>query len=336
MEITCGFPFRGAALEALRVFLASQSLEYDAGVSFSACVYDGERLVGTGSLDGAVLKCIAVDPDYQGGGVAAAVVTELVKRAFSQGLRHLFLFTKPSNEDLFASLGFYAIAKTRDALLMENQRDGLARFIASLKNPYRAAPLEAGTVTGAVVANCNPFTRGHQYLIERAASQCAWLHLFILSEDKSEFTAEARRNMAAAGTAHISNVIVQPTGPYLVSGATFPDYFLKKAALSKDITPADVNGALDLALFAERLAPPLGITRRFVGAEPFSPMTARYNALMQEMLPHYGIAVTELPRLEQNGQAISASRVRTLLKAGDLEAARHLTPETTFEYLRNL
>ena len=34
--------------------------------------------------------------------------------------------------------------------------------------------------------NCNPFTKGHKYLIEKASKENDVVHLFILTEDKSE------------------------------------------------------------------------------------------------------------------------------------------------------
>ena len=36
--------------------------------------------------------------------------------------------------------------------------------------------------------NCNPFTKGHKYLIEKASKENDVVHLFILTEDKSEFS----------------------------------------------------------------------------------------------------------------------------------------------------
>jgi [citrate (pro-3S)-lyase] ligase len=334
MAIIYGAPFSGAALECLTAFLAACGLGYDDKVGFSVCITDGGALerghiLGAGSLDGNVLKCIAVSPDAQNEGIAASVVTELVKKAASQGLYHLFLFTKPEHGDMFESLGFYAIAQTDEALLMENKKDGISRFVEQLR---KTRPVTDGAamngITGSIVANCNPFTKGHLYLCETAASLCETLHLFILSEEKSEFPAEARCELAQKGCAHIPNIIVQPTGPYLISAATFPDYFLKKSASSEQ-----ANMKLDLAVFAERIAQPLGITRRFVGTEPFSPLTNRYNRAMRETLPRYGIEVTEIPRIELDGEAVSASRVRSLIAAGKIAALKNLVPETTYEYI---
>jgi [citrate (pro-3S)-lyase] ligase len=55
---------------------------------------------------------------------------------------------------------------------------------------------------------------------------------------------------------------------------------------------------------------------------------------MKEILPSFGIEVTEIPRLETGGKPVSASRVRELLKADDLEGIRELVPTTTFEGLK--
>lgn len=324
MELYYGFPFRGRALEKLRNFLHNQRLDYDDQVQYSVCLMEGAEIAAAGSLDGNVLKDIAVSPAYQHEGLAARILTELITQAARQGQYHLFMFTKPENEDLFAHLGFYTIAQTKKALLMENRRDGISRFVAALQKP-------TGKIIGAIVANCNPFTKGHGYLIETVARQCDAVHLFILSEQKSEFPAELRRELAIQGTAHIPQVIVQPTGPYLISSVTFPEYFLK------DSSPGKVNAELDLTIFAECFARPLGITRRFVGTEPYSPTTEAYNRQMKEVLPRYGIEVVEVPRLEvpdkEGVQAVSASRVRKLLREGNWGELETLVPSATYRYL---
>jgi [citrate (pro-3S)-lyase] ligase len=346
MEINCGFPFRGAALEKLRSFLSDCGLKYDDRVQYSVCITDeDDRIAATGSLDGtgsmdggAVLKCIAVSPDHQNEGLAARVITELVNQAGRNGQHHLFLFTKPTNEALFSGLGFYPIAKTTESLLMENKKNGIAEFVVALERPV--FPDTAGKKNiGAIVVNCNPFTNGHLYLIETAAKQCDALHLFIVSEDKAAqgaadaFPANVRWDLVLAGVAHLPNVYPHPTGPYLISAATFPDYFLKDSPGA--VPPETVNTRLDLCIFAERFALPLGINCRFVGTEPLDPLTREYNRQMQEILPPYGIRVAEIPRLEAGGAAVSASRVRQLLREGNLWAIKELVPSATFAYLES-
>lgn len=341
MELSCGFPFRASALEKLRSFLFDCGLKYDDRVQYSVCLMDEEgRIAATGSLDRAVLKCIAVSPDYQSEGLAARVLTELVNQAGRNGQHHLFLFTKPANEALFSGFGFYPIAKTAESLLMENKKNGVADFVAGLEGPSFSAGAKN---SGAIVVNCNPFTKGHLYLVETAAQQCDVLHLFIVSEDQaakaapgaihqtSAFPADVRRNLVLAGIAHLPKVYPHPTGPYLISAATFPDYFLKDGPDA--VPPETVNTRLDLAIFAERFALPLGINCRFVGTEPIDPLTREYNRQMREVLPAYGVKVVEIPRLESGGAAISAGRVRQLLREGNLQAIRELVPTTTFAYL---
>ena len=330
MELSSGSPFRGAALEKLKKFLDSCALKYDERLEHSICLLEDNEILATGSLDGSVLKCVAVSPGRKNEGFAARIVGELVSEAARRGRFHLFLFTKPENEELFSDLGFYPVAKTGHVLLMENKRQGVQQFATSLKGPEGAA---GGTPegTGAIVVNCNPFTRGHLYLIETASKQCGLLYLFVVSENKSRFSTETRLELVRLGTAHLPNVRICPTGPYLVSAATFPDYFLKDEPGA--VSPQALNTELDLAVFAGCFARILGIKRRYVGSEPLDQVTAVYNKQMKEILPAYGIEVIEIPRLENSGGAVSASRVRRLLDEGDFEAVKELVPPTTYEYL---
>jgi [citrate (pro-3S)-lyase] ligase len=327
MELYTGAPFRGTALEKLICFLSDCGLKYDERVEYSICLMEDDNIAATGSLDGAVLKCVAVSSAFRSEGHAARIISELVKEAGRRGHFHLFLFTRPENQELFDDLGFYPIAKTDQVLLMENKKQGIKQFVASLNKPEAAAV----PVIGAIIANCNPFTRGHLYLIETAARQCGLLYIFIVSENKSSFPAETRLELVRRGIAHLPNVCLCSTGPYLVSAATFPDYFLKD--LPGAVSIQAINTSLDLAIFAECFARPLGIKQRYVGTEPFDPVTSVYNRQMKELLPSYGIEVIEIPRLEESGSAVSASRVRRMLAEGNLDAIRGLVPPATYEYL---
>ena len=88
-------------------------------------------------------------------------------------------------------------------------------------------------------------------------------------------------------------------------------------------------------LFEEQaIAPTLNIKTRFVGQEPFDPLTRHYNEEMKKLLPEYGCGVVEIPRLEKDGGAVSASRVRKFLKDGNFEEIKKIVPEETFRYLK--
>lgn len=318
MTILEGQPLIGRNLARMQAFLASMGLDYDEGVEYSVCLLDEDfSIQAAGSVEGGVLKCLAVSPDHQGEGLAATLVSHLVRHAAEQGRTHLFLYTKPENQALFADLGFYPILKTDDVLFMENRRDGFRRFLEDLRGE---SPVCDGNV-GAIVANCNPFTWGHRYLVEQALQQCGLLHLFILSEDRSDFSARDRFRMAQAGTADLPRLVLHGTGDYLISQATFPTYFFKDR-----VQASRANCRLDLELFAREIAPALGITRRFIGTEPLCPVTAAYNQAMQDLLPGYGITVTEIPRLTVDGAPVSASEVRRCLARHDEARLRQLTP----------
>ena len=325
MEMAWARPPKNLKLGQIRTFLHGLGLSFDEGVQATAMLYKHGELVATGSRENNVLKCIGVSPDSQGEGLAATLMTALITDAAENDIFHLFLFTKPESVRYFIELGFFPVVQTTDAALLENRREGIRDFVASLDQPKTTGRI------GAIVANCNPFTNGHLYLIETAAKACEVLHVFVLSEDRSAFSAQTRMALVQAGTTHIPNVLVHPTGDYLISSATFPDYFIKDKARAQGI-----NCELDLRLFAERFAKPMNITERFVGTEPNCPVTSAYNAQMQAILPQYGITITEIPRLAQCGQIISASLVRKLVMQGKLAEVRPFVPETTYRYLERV
>ena len=317
MYMATGAPFQGRALQKLKTFLHACELEYDESIAFSAALMEEDEILATGSLDGNTIKCVAVDAKHQGEDLTAKILTELTQEAARRGHSHLLLYTKPKNQYLVQPLGFHPVMRTQDVLLMENRRNGLAKFLSELDR-------EDGSPVGCIIAHANPFTLGHRYLIETAAKECAQVHVFVLSEDRGMFPAGTRLEMVKEGCRDLANVHVHPSGPYMVSSATFPSYFLK----DKHKT-GEIHCELDVKLFAEKIAPALGITRRYVGTEPNCTVTAAYNAQMKQMLPDYGIELIEVERKTLDGQPVSASRVRKLMEQNRLEEAAALLPETS-------
>ncbi|MCL2652897.1 MAG: adenylyltransferase/cytidyltransferase family protein [Propionibacteriaceae bacterium] len=185
-------------------------------------------------------------------------------------------------------------------------------------------------VVGSIVVNCNPFTLGHQFLIETAASQCDLLYVFVVEEDRSVFPYKERLDLVRKGTAHLNNVRVLPSGNFIISALTFPEYFMK-GQMQEDL----IDPSLDVELFGKRIAPALGITRRIVGEEPLDRVTSQYNQAMAKILPRFGIDVEIIQRKEQGDQVISASRVRKHLENQDFESIAKLVPQTTLDYLKD-
>lgn len=309
---------------------------------------DGDEILAGGGLDGNVIKCVAVSESARSEGLMNILVSRLIAIAREEGRESVKAFTKPENEGIFKSLGFGLLASAPKAILMENGRGGLPeykKYLASLARPGR---------NGAIVMNANPFTKGHRYLVEQAASQVDNLYVIVVKEDRSRFPYVERKAMIEAGCAGLDNVIVCEGSDYAISAATFPTYFLKKL---DDAT--DTQIALDLDLFVNHIAKPLGVTVRFAGSEPEDALTRRYNELMAEILPGTSVAVVrqdhqpdpelvkgsalrqarrpidfvEIPRLEQKGKPLSATSLRRALDKGGFKEAMEYIPESSIPYL---
>lgn len=327
--IAAGEPFAGRKLEALKQFLIMQGLSYDESINYTVNLVDEEyRIIGTGSLDGNIIKCVAIDDSYQGQGLLAKILSELIGHAGKTGIEKLFVFTKPGNLVMFRDFGFHMIALTEDVLLMENERNGIASYIEEIRAETEKKSGYIGGNIGAIIVNCNPFTRGHQYLVETAAAACDLLHVFVVSNDKSDFPAEVRLALVKKGTAHINNLVIHETGDYMISAATFPTYFIKDK-----IQAEEINCRLDIEIFLKHIVKGLGITRRIVGTEPYCRVTNYYNGQMRKLLGENNVEFIELPRKKEKGIEISASLVRRYLAEKRWEELKAIVPPTTYEYL---
>ena len=253
-----------------------------------------------------------------------------MENRFAAGHYDLFVITRPKNKVLFTSCGFYPLAETESVLMLENKKNGLDNFYKKF-----LAGTEDSDNIGCIVMNCNPFTKGHLALITYAARACDLLHIFVVEENRSQFPFADRLRLVREGTDHLANVIVHPSGPYMISNATFPTYFLKEGE-----DAAKIQSELDITLFASRIAPLLHIKKRFAGEEPFDPVTRNYNEAMIRILPRYGISFIKIDRITTEGpdgkpEVISASRVRKLLaEQGVTDEVLSLVPECTAKYLK--
>lgn len=312
-------------LAQVDALLVENGITRDANLDYICAMVDEEnRVIATGSCFGATLRCFAVSQQHQGEGLLNEVVSHLMEYQMARGYTHLFLYTKIKSAKFFQSLGFYEIARVDGTLVfMENRRNGFPSYLSRLEKTARPG------VSGAIVMNANPFTLGHQYLVETAAGRCDTLHLFLLSEDASLVPFGVRKQLVQAGTAHLKNLVLHDSGPYIISNATFPSYFLKD-----DSAVIQGHAKLDLTIFV-RIARALGVTVRFVGEEPTSQVTGLYNEIMAAQLPENGIDCVILPRKEALGKAISASTVRAALQAGDWQTLSQLVPQTTLDYFRS-
>ena len=293
-------------------------------VDYTIGIFDGDRLIGTGSTYQNIIKFVAICGDYQDQNLLTQIITHLSDHLWDNGETQVFLYTKPDSSKFFASLGFKQIVQSSSVSLMERGSPNFEDYAKKL-NEVKVNEDH----NGAIVMNANPFTKGHLYLVETALKQCDHLFIFVLSDDSSEFSFEDRFRLVKEGTAHLENVTVIPSGKYQVSQATFPSYFLKDRA-EEDI--AVHQAELDALLFKDRIAPILNIDIRFVGEEPLSPVTELYNKAMSKSF-NEDIELVVIPRAETGGEVISATRVRKALTEKDFDLIKTLTPPSTYKHL---
>ena len=355
MEIQTLNPATPRQRQRIEAFLKRNALRIDDMNYYAAVLDDDGEMIAGGGLKDDVIKCVAVDDAHKGEAIANTLVSHLISHANQEGYGCIKLFTKPKNRQLFESLSFRLLAEAPEAVLMETGIGGISNTVEALKKikeeseKYKeynkeckedskkckentsylntSTPQHLTTTMqpiGCIVMNCNPFTLGHRYLIEQAAKQVERLYVMVVREDCSLFAYTERKAMVEQGVADIENVSVIDGSDYAISRATFPTYFLKRLD-----DAADTQMLLDLDLFRRHIAPALGATVRFVGTEPTDQLTRRYNQLMHEALKD----VREINRLEKDGNAVSASRVRKAMEEGDMNTIRQLVPPTTLPYI---
>lgn len=304
--------------------LQAQGIARDKNLDYTCGIFNEQReLVATGSCFGNTLRCLAVDQNYQGEGLLNQIITHLINYQHECGYTHIFLYTKPESAKFFSDLGFYEIARNEGQIVfLENKKTGFSDYLQQLER-HQGQPQRVA----ALVMNANPFTLGHQYLVEKAAQENDVLHLFIVSEDSSLIPFHVRKKLVLAGTAHLDNLIYHDSGSYMISQATFPSYFLKD---SESVIRG--QAMLDIQVFTQ-IAQTLGITKRYVGDEPTSRVTHLYNQVMLDLLPQAGIDCQVIPRKAIGDAPISASTVRQAIKDGDWTKLATLVPETTRLFL---
>ena len=303
-------------------FLKRYGLDYEFDITYSILVYDGDTLVATGSLANNIMKCFLVIPAYQQNNITNIMFHHMVHILKDQGIDHYFVYTLPKNESIFTSLHMTTIVKTMNAVLLEGGKN-IKDVLTSLKKEYKISDQKKA----AVIINANPMTKGHLHLIETAAKDNKEVLVFVVSEDQSSFPFLHRIGIIQNATEHLENVTVLPTLSYLVSHITFPKYFLKEDQLIKD-----EQTLIDVLVYKQYYTKIFNINKRYVGEEPFSFTTAKYNKVLKDHLANHLVII---PRKQTNNQIISASMVRKLIKAGKLDKVKEYVPEATFEYLQS-
>ena len=245
-------------VKLVKDFLGELGFEFDPSeVECTMIVYNLKGdLVGTGSHQGRILKYFAVAPKFRDTTAFALIVTYMTEKLLKI-YKHTFVFTRPENAIRFTGLGFTEIASAEPLYtLLEFGFESVFTYQDYLRTLI--VPVEGDAVAG-IVVNCNPFTNGHKFLIEKAAAENEVVYLFVVEEDLSAFPFSVRWDLIQKGISHLKNVKMVRGGMYIVSGSIFPAYFLKNETIG-DVMQKQAE--LDVKIFAKYFAPVLGIKKK--------------------------------------------------------------------------
>lgn len=308
-------------------FLKSFNLILDKDVDYTIVLKSEDKIFATCSKAENVLKCFAVSEQLRGEGFSSILINKLIDKCFEEGIYHSFIFTKPENIQIFSSLNFKLITTVDKASILEYGITDISKYFKKLTDKYNVDTKAEKT---SLVMNCNPFTLGHQFLIEKASSENDEVVVFIVEEDRSLFPFEVRLKLVKEGTKHLENVKIIPGGEYIISSATFPSYFLRQE--DERLTTFT---ELDSDIFGKYHCKALNITKRYVGDEPYCKVTACYNKILKSTLKKYNVQLVEIKRKDIAGCIVSASKVRDLIKLDNLKEVKKFVPKCTWDFLNS-
>jgi len=304
-------------------FLNKSGLRFEENAGRTLYFEDGGKISATVSASGCVIKMLAVDPVFRNENLAAALLSEIIKRLHADGIYRYRVFTKPEYAGMFETLGFRPLVSTEKTAALEGGEGGIDSVLEDLRGKIRSGlGIDCRNADmGCVVINGNPFTNGHLRLAEYAAQRHEYTLVFIVEEEESYFSFKERYAMACLALQRYGNILVLPSTDYIVSKATFPGYFLKSA----DEINAEYAKS-DALIFQRYFMAGLNIRMRYVGSETSDYMVVYNNALKDVLKDRLCV----VPRFEEDGVVISASRVRKMIAEGKTEESLKYVPATNY------
>ena len=128
-------------------FLAERDLLLDKDVEYTLIFEDNDKIIGTGSVAGNVLKCMALDDNYQGMGLSNQIVSKLIEYQTEKGRTHLFIFTKPMYKNQMTDFGFKVVAEIEDkVILLDNNINEIKKFTDSVLEKINSVNSQAKNI----------------------------------------------------------------------------------------------------------------------------------------------------------------------------------------------
>ncbi|MDO8054257.1 GNAT family N-acetyltransferase ['Opuntia sp.' phytoplasma] len=162
------------------------------------------------------IRCLSIDPEYQGHNLANLLISFIIKRIYTENFNEIFVFTKPINFTIFKKLGFKMIYCNEEFGFFTNRYDYFEEYLVYLSEIHKKNNLSNSNNISAIVMNANPFTKGHHYLAKTASNNSDFVYIIMVKEDISLFSYEQRKEMVKLATKDIPNVFVVEGSNYLV------------------------------------------------------------------------------------------------------------------------
>ena len=310
-------------------FLNSMDLFWDEDIVDTYYIEINNEVIATGSRSDKVIKCLAVKKEWQSHKLISLIIDVITESFFKEGIYHYFVVTRRKNEEIFKSLGFKEIIKNDLIIFMEKGISSINLKLTALKEGLeRELKIDLDKLNiGAIILNANPVTNGHLKLIEYASKYHDLLLLFLVEEEKSWLTYIERTSLLFISTQHLGNIKILPSTEYLVSSATFPNYFLKD-----NVSRYEYMEMVDPLIFKKYFMPIFNIKKRYIGTE-IKPYMVSYNNALVKALDG---KIEVIKRYEDNGVIISSSHVRELIYSDGVDAVLKYIPKQAQTLFKNI
>lgn len=306
-------------IKTIKLFLNGNDLLFDELIEKSFYIEENDEVLGTISIYKNIIKCFAVKKEYRSENYGGILISYILNYFYQNNINHFMVYTKLEYANLFLNSNFKEVIRTSNVIILESGSPLITDYVKDIRKKieYHFDINVDEADIASIVVNCNPVTTGHLDLIEHIAKNHSYVIVFLLEEDLSMFTYKERMSMLYLATSYLSNVLIVPSGEYIISSLTFPNYFLKNEDLKNDEW-----SKTDALIFNKYFMPILNISKRYVGSETKGYML-RYNNTLKFILED---KLVEVERFKENDIDISASAVRTLIKENKIDEALKYIP----------
>lgn len=79
--------------EEMKGIFESLNLKMPTDLDYTIGIYEENKLIGTGSLSGNIIKGVGVSPEHQGKSISTKIITNLLNKAIELNKQNVFIYT---------------------------------------------------------------------------------------------------------------------------------------------------------------------------------------------------------------------------------------------------